>query len=174
MKLLNWQSYLIAAAIGALIAGSAAGFAAWNWQANKYEAQLAAKDTKYATDLKAVSDAATASAKDALKRMEADGRTIADLDAKLIKVNNDAKLETDRLKRDVDAGNKRLRIKGTCPAAGSGGMPPEIGTASDGDATTVELAAEARQDYYDLRTGIKSDQAALITLQKYVTEVCLQ
>lgn len=174
MNILNWQSYLIAAAAGALIAGAGAGIGAWQWQANKYEAQLSAKQEKYEKDMGKVSKLAATAAQKALTKHEADTETIAALDKQLVKVNHDAKIEQDRLKRDIDTGARKLRINGICIATSSGSVPSETGATGIGYASTIELAPEARQDYYDLRAGIQNDQAALTTLQNYVTNVCLR
>lgn len=64
--------------------------------------------------------------------------------------------ETDRLERAVANGDKRLRVKASCPGVpGTGALPS--GTASG----TVELDASARRDYFALRRGIDQQYGLL-------------
>jgi prophage endopeptidase len=77
--------------------------------------------------------------------------------------------ENDRLRADVDSGNRRLLVKAACPA-----VPADAGAARVDDGATIELTADARQDYHRLRAQIAADEKKLAGLQDYVRTVCRQ
>lgn len=83
---------------------------------------------------------------------------------------NDERTENDNLRRAVDAGLKRLRLNATCsapttPAASAGGLA---------DASTAELTADARQDYFTLRDQLALSRQMILGLQDHVRRVCLR
>lgn len=91
---------------------------------------------------------------------------VAALDAKYTRELTNARLENDRLRADVAAGARKLRIKGTCSvskATPTGGV---------GDGTAVELNREVGQAVFDIRAGMISDQQKLRFLQEYVKHQC--
>lgn len=75
--------------------------------------------------------------------------------------------ENERLRADVAAGRRRLSVRATCPA-----VPTDTGAAGVDDGATVELAADARHDYYRLRAQIAADEQKLAGLQDYVRTAC--
>lgn len=164
---------LLAALAGcALLIGMGAA-AAWVWQANEYQSQLAEQARLHQADLSAISNAAADQARQALEKQQQAEQSLRDLDTRMIKEKTDALTENDRLRRAVADGDRRLRIAGTCrtPDA-SRDLPGTASTASLGDAGTIELAPTAGRSVLDIRAGIIADQSALRALQAYVRDVC--
>lgn len=81
---------------------------------------------------------------------------------------NHAITENQSLRRDVDAGLKRLRVKATCPAA----VPADPGAGRLADAGAAELAADARRDYFTLRDQLALSKQMILGLQQHVLRVC--
>ena len=81
---------------------------------------------------------------------------------------NHARAENDALRRDVDDGRQRLRIRATCRPT----VPSATGTASVADAGTAELAADARSDYFSLRDQLALSRQMILGLQDYTRQVC--
>ena len=81
---------------------------------------------------------------------------------------NHARAENDALRRDVDDGRQRLRIRATCRPA----VPTTTGAASVADAGTAELAADARSDYFTLRDQLALSRQMILGLQDYTRQVC--
>lgn len=97
-------------------------------------------------------------------------RDVAALDAKYMKELSDAKAENDALQRKLDNGG-RVLVKGKCP------VPATAETASTtivGNDETIELSPVAGRNVLGIRSGILSDQAALRTLQEYISTQCLR
>ena len=84
---------------------------------------------------------------------------------------NHARAENDALRRDVDDGRQRLRIRGTCKPA----VPiTATGAAGVADAGTAELAADARSDYFTLVGQLALSKQMILGLQDYTRQVCLR
>lgn len=172
VSLIKWIAILAAALL--LMAG---GFAiAWKWQANSYGAQLASQQSAFQADLTKIAAAGAAQALAATEHQQQAEQALAELDAKSSKEKADALAENDALRAAVAAGTRRVRVAGTCTASHSGNssVPQAASPASVGDAATVELDSAAGQNILDIRAGAIADQAALKTLQAYVTNVCLK
>ena len=103
-------------------------------------------------------------AKDTIADMQTRQRDVAALDAKYTKELADAKAENDALQRKLDNGG-RVLVKGKCPVSATTQAP---GAASMGDDATVELSAVAGRNVLGIRSGIISDQTALMALQDYI------
>jgi len=97
-------------------------------------------------------------------------RDVAALDAKYTKELADAKAQNDALQRKLDNGG-RVLVKGKCPVPAK---TEPTGTASMGDAATVELSPVAGRNVLGIRSGIINDQASLRTLQEYINTQCLK
>ena len=91
-----------------------------------------------------------------------------DLDRTRTQELNHALAENDALRRDVDDGRQRLRIRATCRTP----MPATTGAASVADAGTAELAADARSDYFTLRDQLALSRQLILGLQDYTRQVC--
>ena len=80
---------------------------------------------------------------------------------------NHALAEIDALRRDVDDGRQRLRIRATCSPA----VPATAGGARLADAGTAELAADARPDYFTLVGQLALTRQMVLGLQEYIRDV---
>ncbi|WP_273823002.1 lysis system i-spanin subunit Rz [Pseudomonas asplenii] len=169
----------------ALIGAGAA--AAWKWQANACDKLLADQGAAYQADLSSIAAAGAEQARQALEQQQVAQQALADLDAKSTREKADAlaqnellrrlyggsQADNEKLRADVAAGQRRLRIAGTCSVGtGGGNMPQATSATSLGDAATVELAPATGRTVFDIRAGIASDQTALKALQAYVRDVC--
>jgi prophage endopeptidase len=76
--------------------------------------------------------------------------------------------ENDALRRDVDDGRQRLPVRATCRPA----VPTTTGAASVADAGAAELAADARPDYFTLRSQLALSRQMILGLQDYTRQVC--
>ncbi|HBQ8416432.1 lysis protein [Klebsiella pneumoniae subsp. ozaenae] len=126
-----------------------------------------------ATEFKRQRDKATEQlslAKDTIADMQTRQRDVAALDAKYTKELADEKAKNDALQRKLDNGG-RVLVKGKCPVSAA---TQTTGTPSMGDDATVELSSVAGRNVLGIRAGIQRDQAALKTLQEYITTQCLR
>ena len=146
-------------------------FSTWKVDAWRYGKQLADLNASYQTELTTISNAAAAQARQALERQQATQKALAELDAKATMEKVRDLAENERLRADVAAGDRRLRIAGRC-SADSSNLPDITRATSLDDGGTVELAGAAGRTVFDIRAGVIKDRAALKGLQAYVREVC--
>lgn len=161
--LLTILPYVVALLLGAT--GS------WVWQSNSYGKIISDSNAGHQADLTAIANAGSAQARQALEKQQIAEQALADLDQKAQKEKTDGLAENETLRRAAADSARRLRIAGSCRAS-SGDVPSTSSASSLGDASTVELSAAAGSTVFDIRAGIIADQAALKTLQEYVTNVC--
>ena len=146
-------------------------FSTWKVDAWRYGKQLAKLSASHQADMTAIANAAAAQVRQALERQQATQKALAELDAKATTEKAHALAENEKLRADVAAGDRRLRIAGRCSSS-SGNLPDTTSTARLDDGSTVELAGDAGRTVFDIRAGIIKDRAALKGLQRYVREVC--
>ncbi|WP_321833209.1 lysis protein [Pseudomonas kulmbachensis] len=146
-------------------------FATWKVDAWRYGKELASLNAAHQADLTAISSAATAQARQALDKQRVAEQARADLDARTTKEKAHALAENEKLRADVVAGDRRLRIAGRCSASGSNLSDTTSASRLD-DGGTVELAGAAGRTVFDIRARIIKDRAALKGLQEYVLRVC--
>lgn len=172
MTAVKWGAIVL---VALLLMGLGAGVA-WKWQANSYGKQLATQATAFQADLDKIAAAGAEQARVAVEHQQQAEQALTTLDAKSSKDKADAIAQNEALRASVASGARRLRVAGTCTASHSSGsvVPETPGTASVGNASTVELDSVAGQHIYDIRAGAIADQAALKALQDYVTNVCLK
>ncbi len=132
---------------------------------------LAGVRRAHAETLTNIANLATKAAQESAALLQHQGALVAAIDQKS-KEKDDALRKNEALRRNVAAGTRRVRVAGSCVAAG--GRDVLQATAAPGldPAPTVELTAAAGQDVFDIRAGIIADQHALIALQEYVATVC--
>ena len=145
-------------------------FATWKVEAWRYGKQLADLSASYQAGLTAISNAAATQARQALERQQATQKVLAELDAKATTEKARDLAENERLRADVAAGDRRLRIAGRC-STDNGNLSDTTSAARLDDAGTVELAGAAGRTVFDIRAGVIKDRAALRGLQKYVRAV---
>ena len=157
--------------LGLALLLSIACFSTWKVDAWRFGKRLADLSASHQADLTSISNAATAQARQALEKQQATQKALAELDAKATKEKTNALAENERLRADVAAGDRRLRIAGRC-SAGSGNLPDATSSARLDDDGTIELAGASGRTVFDIRAGIIKDRAALKGLQEHVREVC--
>ncbi len=112
-------------------------------------------------EVKGLREAARLSGEMLAERDEIDQRNTTEL--------NNALTENDRLRRSVDDGTDRLRIRATCPASGS--VSATAKAPGLADAGSAELAADARLDYFTLRDQLALSRQMILGLQDYIRQV---
>ena len=101
------------------------------------------------------------------------GEMLADRDENDLtrtKALNHALSEINDLRRAVDDGSKRLRVKATCNPP----KPGQTGAGGVDDAGTAELTADARSDYFTLRDQLALSRQMILGLQDHVRRICLR
>ena len=155
-----------------LLVMAIACFSAWKVDAWRYGKELASLSAAHQSDLSAIANAASTQVRQSLDKQQAAEQARADLDARTTKEKAHALAENERLRADVAAGDRRLRIAGRC-SADSSNLSDTTSTARVDVGGTVELAGVAGRTVFDIRAGIIKDRAALKGLQEYVLKVCL-
>ncbi|CQH34405.1 TPA: lysis system i-spanin subunit Rz [Yersinia enterocolitica] len=157
--------------IAALISLSIGAGAAWWIQEMRWGTDIADLKLKHGEVLKAVSDKALADTETHITTMKALQKRLAELDKQHSEDLANAQAENNRMRDDVIAGTRRVRIAianlATCQLTKSG----DSTTGGVGDGTTVELSQAAGRNILDIRSGIINDQAKLRYLQDYVRSI---
>lgn len=137
-----------AAAVGIFLAGWWVN--GWRWEAkwNDREAELAKAHAQTLSEYR--------------EREHVLQDALALVDIERTAERTKAREENDRLRAAVDAGAVRLRIRAACP---SPELPQAASGPGVGDRAQAELAADARQDYFALRSGIVEVEKALAACQ---------
>ena len=157
--------------IGLAVLVGCSVFSTWKVEAWRHGKQLADLSASHQADLTAISNAAAAQALQALERQQATLKALDELDANATTEKARDLAKNEKLRADVAAGDRRLRIVGRC-SADSSNLPSSTSAARLDDGGTVELAGAAGRTVFDIRAGVIKDQAALKGLQQYVREVC--
>ena len=157
--------------LGVALLVAIACFATWKVDAWSYGKELASMTAAHQSDLTAIANAASTQVRQALEKQQATQKALAELDAKATKEKARDLAENERLRADVAAGDRRLRIAGRCSAS-SGNLPDATSAARLDDGGTIELAGAAGRTVFDIRAGIIKDRAALKGLQGHVLRVC--
>lgn len=169
LKAKAWM--LAACAAGVLLATQTVRLSAARADLAKTTTTLAQVRQMHAETLTNIANLATKAAQESASLLQHQGALVAAIDQKS-KEKDDALRQNEALRRDVAAGTRRVRVAGSCVAAGGGDVPPTSTAPGLDPAPTVELTAAAGQDVLDIRAGIITDQHALTALQEYVATVC--
>ena len=146
-------------------------FSTWKVDAWRYGKELASMSAAHQSDLSAIISTANTQVRQALDKQQAAEQARAEIDARTTKEKANALAENEKLRADVAAGDRRLRIAGRCSASSSN-LPDTTSAARLDDGGTVELAGAAGRTVFDIRAGIIKDRAALKGVQEYVLRVC--
>ena len=157
--------------LGLALLVSIACFSTWKVDVWRYGKELASLNAVHQADLSAISSAAVAQVRQALEKQQAAQKALAELDAKATEEKARDLAENERLRADVAAGDRRLRIAGRC-SADSSNLSDTTSSARLDDGGTVELAGASGRAVFDIRAGIIRDREALKALQGYVREAC--
>lgn len=141
--------------------------------ASKAQADLAKQAEDHQTYLRQVAEAnAAVIRKQQAERLDLEKR-LAKADQQSTERLTNALTENDRLERlysSADDDRRRLRIEVTL-ARNDAIVSAATGSGSVGDAASVELSEAAGRTVWDIRRGMKQDQAALQYLQEWAREV---
>ena len=146
-------------------------FSTWKVDAWRYGKELASLSAAHQSDLSAIISTANTQVRQALDKQQAAEQARAEIDARTTKEKTNALAENERLRADVAAGDRRLRIAGRCSASSSD-LPDTTNTARLDDGSTIELTGAAGRTVFDIRARIIKDRAALKGLQEYVRGAC--
>lgn len=158
----NNLSIVLAFVVGAAIT--------WWVEGLRWAADVSKLKEAHTTELKKISDQAVIDLTNQRKRTEAAQTALAALDAKHTKELADEQAKNDRLRADVAAGTRRVRIAAanlaTCQLVGNS----ISGTGGVGDATQVELSGTGGRAVLDLRASAIKDDQVIQYLQGYAAE----
>lgn len=148
-----------------LLAGLLVAFVAgWQIQGWRMGEQIAEANAKTAETLKSIAVAAADKQRELQNELDTEQAKWAAIEAEQYALLRDAEKQNDQLRADVDAGRKRLRVNASCPA--STDNLPETGSSSSVDnGAGPELNADARRNYYSLRSGIERVTNQLMACQ---------
>lgn len=151
----------------AFVAGTAL---AWWVEGLRWDADVSKLNETHTAELKKQSDQAVIDLTNQQKRTEAAQTALAALDAKHTKELADEQAKNDRLRADVAAGTRRVRIAAanlaTCELVGNS----TTGTGGVGDAAQVELSGAGGRAVLDLRASAIKDDKVIQYLQGFAAE----
>ena len=143
----------------------------WWIEGLRWDADVSKLKATHTAELKKISDQAVVDLSNQKIRTEAAQTALAALDAKHTKELADEQAKNDRLRVDVAAGTRRVRIAAanlaTCELVGNS----TTGTGGVGDAAQVELSGAGGRAVLDLRASAIKDDQVIQYLQGYVSEV---
>lgn len=121
----------------------------------------------HAEQLQRIATKARAAADAAVLAQQAQQRAVAAIDAQRSKEKDDALSDNDARRARDAAGSGGLRIPANCRPAAPASLSSAAPTASV-DAQAAEIPAAFRQELWDLRAALITEQAQLLALQDYV------
>ena len=152
----------------AFVAGAA--LACWV-EGLRWDAYVSKLKATHTAELNKISDQAVIDLTNQKKRAEVAQTALAALDAKHTKELGDEQAKNDRLRADVAAGTRRVRLAAanlaTCELVGNS----TTGTGGLGDAAQVELSGAGGRVVLDLRASIIKDNEVIEYLKSYTTEM---
>lgn len=158
--------YVVAAVLGALVAG----LAAWYITNAVMGRTIERERTAHVTALKDIATLAATQLAEARHRETEWRDRVSAIQIEHAKELENAKRIEDDLRADVDAGRRQLRILAVNRPGGNG-VSGDPGAPGGSDEIAVELAGTSRRAYYALRDAIIADRATLRACQAYVTAV---
>ena len=142
----------------------------WWIEGLRWDADVSKLKATHSAELKKISDQAVIDLTNQKKRTEAAQTALAALDAKHTKELADEQAKNDRLRADVAAGTRRVRIAAanlaTCELVGNS----TTGTGGVGDATQGELSGAGGRAVLDLRASAIKDDKVIQYLQGFAAE----
>lgn len=151
----------------AFVAGAAL---TWWVEGLRWDADISKLNETHTTELKKQSDQAVIDLTNQQKRTEAAQTALAALDAKHSKEMADEQAKNERLRADVAAGTRRVRIAAanlaTCQLVGNS----TSGTGSLGDAVQIDLSPAGGSAVLSLRESTSRDAEVIQYLQGYAAE----
>lgn len=146
----------------------------WWIEGLRWDADVSKLEESHTAALKKQSDQAVIDLTNQKKRVEAAQIALAALDAKHTKEMADEQAKNEKLRADVAAGTRRVRIAAAnlanCQLVGNS----TSGTGSLGDAAQVELSGAGGRAVLDLRASAIKDNEVIEYLQGYIEQVAKQ
>ncbi|MBU9845768.1 lysis protein [Rahnella ecdela] len=143
----------------------------WWVEGLRWDADVSKLNESHTAALKKQSEQAVIDLTNQQKRTEAVQAVLAALDAKHTKEMADEQAKNDRLRDDVAAGTRRVRIAAanlaTCELTGNS----TAGTGGLGDAAQVELSGAGGRAVLDLRASAIKDDKVIQYLQAYISKI---
>ncbi|WP_037033016.1 lysis protein [Rahnella sp. WP5] len=146
----------------------------WWAEGLRWDADVSRLNEAHTAELKKQSDQAVIDLTNQKKRTEAAQTALAALDAKHTKEMADEQAKNEKLRADVVAGTRRVRIAAANLATCQIGGNSTSGTGSLGDAAQVELSGAGGRAVLDLRASAIKDDQVIQYLQGYITKVAKQ
>lgn len=160
--------------ITGIICALLSGFIVYQAQNMRFERKIAENQAVFDRQLNAITTAAQQATADAMQRMKDAQAAAAELDKKTTQDLANVKAENDRLRADVAAGTRRVRIAAanlaTCQLSASRGAS----TGGVGDGVQIDLSAEGGRAVLDLRESAATDGKVISYLQGYIRDVVKQ
>ena len=157
----------------AVIVGLALALAGQQVRVSNEKASHQTTKTQHAEVLRDLAEKTSAAYEALADEQTARAQAVAALDKKHTKELTDARTENSRLADAVRSGERRLRLRASCPATGTG-VPKATGATGVVDGSGPRLDDTAERDYFNLRDGIATAQRQIAGLQDYVRDVCLK
>jgi prophage endopeptidase len=143
----------------------------WWMEAIRWDSDVSKLNEAHTAALKKQSDQAVIDLTNQKKHTEAAQTMLAELDAKHTKELADEQTKNDRLRADVAAGTRRVRIAAANLATCELVANSTSGTSGVGDAAQVELSGNSGQAVLDLRASAIKDDEVIQYLQAYIDKI---
>jgi len=155
----------------AFVAGAAL---TWWVEGIRWDADVSKLNETHTAALKKQSDQAVVDLTNQQKRVEAAQSALAALDAKHTKEMADEHAKNEKLRADVAAGTRRVRIAAANLATSQLIRDTTSGTSSLGDAVQIDLTPAGGSAVLDLRASAIKDNEVIEYLQGYIEQVSKQ
>lgn len=147
---------------------------AWWIEGLRWDADVSKRNEAHTAELKKQSDQAVIDLTNQKKRTDAALVAFEALDAKHTKEMADEQAKNEKLRADVAAGTRRVRIAAanlaTCQLIGNS----TSGSGSLGDAVQIDLTPAGGSDVLSLRESTSRDDEVIQYLQGYINTVLKQ
>lgn len=149
----------------AFVAGAAL---TWWVEGLRWDADVSKLKEAHTAELKKFSDQAVIDLTNQKKRTEAAQTALAALDAKHTKEMADEQDKNEKLRADVAAGTRRVRIAAANLATSQLIRNSTSGASSLGNAVQIDLTPAGGQAILDLRASVIKDNEVIEYLQSYI------
>lgn len=129
----------------------------------------------HAVQLQRLADGTTKAAKAAQAAQQAHQQAVASIDTQRTGEKDHALSNNDALRAADSAGTRGLRVPAACPARpASPASVPSTAAPASVDPAPADIPAAFRQELWDLRAALITEQAQLLALQDYARQCSAQ
>jgi prophage endopeptidase len=146
----------------------------WWVEGQRWDADVSRLNEAHTAELKKQSDQAVIDLTNQKKRTEAALIAFQELDAKHTKEMADELAKNEKLRADIAAGTRRVRIAAANLATSQLIRNSTSGTSSMGDTVQIDLTPAGGQTVLDLRASIIKDNEVIEYLQGYIEYLAKQ